>query len=140
MRTREDIEAYLLRSNHPHREIAESTWLVGDVSGSREHIVVRIEDGLCLFRLKVVELSTIDPKRTGDFYLELLRLNAAEMVHGAYGVSDGMVLLTASHLLENLDFNEFAAVLEELAIAMTNHHERIAKFRRQDGGAATSNA
>ena len=140
MRTREDIEAYLLRSNHPHREIAESTWLVGDVSGSREHIVVRIEDGLCLFRLKVVEVSTIDPKRTGDFYLELLRLNAAEMVHGAYGVSDGMVLLTASHLLENLDFNEFAAVLEELAIAMTNHHERIAKFRRQDGGAATSNA
>lgn len=140
MRTREDIEAYLLRSNHPHREIAESTWLVGDVSGSREQVVVRIEDGLCLFRLKIVDLATIEPKKSGDLYLELLRLNAAEMVHGAYGVADGMVLLTASLLLENLDFNEFAAVLEELAIAMTNHHERIAKFRRQDGGSATSNA
>ena len=139
MRTREDIEAYLLRSNRPHREIAESTWLVGDASGSREHVVVRSEDALCIFRLKVIDLSALDPARLPDLYLELLHLNASEMVHGSYGVADGMVLLTASLLLENLDFNEFAAVLEELAIAMTNHHERIAQFRRE-GGAATHNA
>lgn len=132
MRTREDIEAYLLRSNHPHREIAESTWLVGDASGSRENIIVRIEDGLCLVRLKVIDLSAIDPKRAGDFYLDLLRLNATEMVHGAYGVADSMVVLTASHLLENLDFNEFAGVVEEFVLAMANHHERISKFRRAD--------
>lgn len=140
MRTREDIEAYLLRSSHPHREIAESTWLVGDLSGSRENVVVRIEDGLCLLRLKVLDLATIDPKQTGELCLELLRINAEEMVHAAYGVADGMVLLTSSLMLESLGFNEFAATLEELAIAMTNHHDRIAKFRRPDGGAATSNA
>ncbi|AKF05311.1 hypothetical protein [Sandaracinus amylolyticus] len=132
MRTREDIEAYLLRSNHPHRELAEDTWLVGDASGSRENIVVRMANGICLFRLKVIDLAAIDPKKCGDFYLELLRLNATEMVHGAYGASDGMVLLTASHLLENLDFNEFAGVVEEFVLAMANHHERIAKYRRND--------
>ena len=132
MRTREDIEAYLLRSNHPHREIAEATWLVGDASGSRENIIVRTEDGLCLFRLKVLDLSSIEPAKSSDFYRALLELNATEMVHSAYGVADGMVLLTASHLLENLDFNEFAAVVEELVLAMANHHERLGKFRRKD--------
>jgi hypothetical protein len=132
MRTREDIEAYLLRSNHPHREIAEATWLVGDASGSRENIIVRTEDGLCLFRLKVLDLSSIEPAKSADFYRALLELNASEMVHSSYGVADGMVLLTASHLLENLDFNEFAAVVEELVLAMANHHERLGKFRRKD--------
>jgi hypothetical protein len=43
-----------------------------------------------------------------------------------------MVLLTASHLLENVDYNEFAAVLEELVLAMANHHEKLSKFRRKD--------
>lgn len=132
MRTREDIEAYLLRSNHPFQEIAEATWLVGDASGSRENIVVHTDDGLCIFRLKVLDLSSIEPSKQGDFYRSLLELNATEMVHGAYGISDGMVLLTASHLLENVDYNEFAAVLEELVLAMANHHERLGKFRRKD--------
>ncbi|MDQ3035771.1 MAG: YbjN domain-containing protein [Myxococcota bacterium] len=132
MRTREDIEAYLLRSNHPHHEIAEATWIVGDASGSAENIVLRTEDGLCLFRLKVLDLSSIDPEKCADFYRALLEVNATEMVHAAYGISDGMVLLTASHLLENIDYNEFAAVVEELVLAMANHHVRLGKFRRKD--------
>lgn len=132
MRTREDIEAYLLRSNHPHREIAESTWLVGDASGTRENIVVRLEDGLCLFRVKVLDLSSIEPAKKPAFFEQLLSLNANEMVHAAYGIADGMVLTTASLLLENLDFNEFAAVIEELVMATVNHHEKIAGFRRND--------
>lgn len=132
MRTREDIEAYLLRSNHPHREIADATWIVGDASGSSENIVVHTEDGLCLFRLKVLDLSSIDPAKSAEFYRALLEVNATEMVHAAYGISDGMVLLTASHLLENIDYNEFAAVVEELVLAMANHHVRLGKFRRKD--------
>ena len=32
MRTREDIEAYLSRSGHPHREVADDMWLVTDPS------------------------------------------------------------------------------------------------------------
>lgn len=129
MRTREDIEAYLLRSNYPHREIAEATWLVGDPSGSRENIVVRTDETLCIFRLKVLDLASIEPSRAADFYKTLLELNATDMVHSAYGVSDGMVLLTASHLLENLDYSEFTAVVEELVLAMANHHETLGKFR-----------
>ena len=82
MRTREDIEAYLLRTNHPHREIADATWLVGDSSGSRENIVIRIHDGLRHFRMKVIDLSAVEPSRARDFYLAL--------VHG-HGVADPRV-------------------------------------------------
>jgi hypothetical protein len=131
MRTREDIEAYLQRANHPHREVTEGTWIVGDSTGGRENIVVRIEDALCLFRMKVLDLSTIEPSKSGPFYQSLLELNASDNVHGAYGIADGMVLLTSSLLLENLDYNEFVGVIEEFVLATVNHHERIAAFRRK---------
>lgn len=130
MRTREDIEAYLLRANHPHREIADATWLVGDSSGSRENIVIRIHDGLCHFRMKVIDLSAIDPARARDFYLALLELNASDLVHGAYGVADGMVLLVATLPLENVDYNEFAGAIEDFMVAMANHHARLAEYHR----------
>lgn len=130
MRTRDDIEAYLQRANHPHREVAEGTWIVGDASGSRENIVIRIEDGLCLFRMKIIDLASIEPTREREFYLALLELNAADMVHGAYGVADGMVLLVASLPLENLDFNEFVGAVEDFHLAMANHHGRLAAFHK----------
>jgi hypothetical protein len=131
MRTRDDIEAYLARSNHPHRELAEGTWLVGDSSGTRENIVIRVADELCIFRMKVIELAAVEPTQARDFYLSLLELNATDVVHGAYGVADGMVLLTASLPLENLDYNEFVGVIEDFILAMTNHHARLAQFHRK---------
>lgn len=130
MRTREDIEAYLLRSGHPHREIADATWLVGDSSGSRENIVLRIHDGLCHFRMKVIDLSAIEPSKSRDFYLALLELNGSDLVYGAYAVADGMVLLVASLPLENLDYNELVGAIEDFLVAMANHHARLAEYHR----------
>ena len=60
MRTREDIEAYLSRSGHPHKELADDTWLVSDPSDARDNIVVGITEGLVIFRLKVLELAKVD--------------------------------------------------------------------------------
>lgn len=130
MRTREDIEAYLSRSNHHHREVAEDTWLVTDPSDDREHIVVRLADGLVLFRLKVLELERVEPERREEFFGEILRLNAEDMVHGAYGVSDGDVVITATMRLENLDFSEFSGTLDDFTVAVTNHYPKLREFVR----------
>ncbi len=134
MRTRDDIEAYLARSNQPNREVAEDTWLVGaGGSDARGGIAVRIEDGLCLFRMKVTNLSAIEPTQWTAFFRTLLEYNAAEMVHAAYGIADDMVLLTASLLLENLDYNEFVGVLEEMVLSGVDHQARLAAFGRPQG-------
>lgn len=130
MRTREDIEAYLARSGHPHREVAEDTWLVTDPSDDREHIVVRVADGLVLFRLKVLELERVEPDRRQEFFAELLRLNAEDMVHGAYGISQGDVVITATMRLENLDFNEFSGTLDDFTVAVTNHYPKLREYLR----------
>jgi hypothetical protein len=92
---------------------------------------VKIDDGLCLFRMKVIDLSAIEPTMARDFYLALLELNASDMIHGAYGVADGMVLAIASLQLENLDYNEFVATIEDFILAMANHHARFSDFHRK---------
>ena len=124
MRTREDIESYQSRSNYPHREIDDCTWLVQDPSGLREHVVVKIKGDLALFRVKVMDVAKAD----AGFYSTLLELNATDMVHGAYGVTDGKVLLVASLRLENLDYNEFVGTLDDFGMALSKHHERLAPF------------
>ena len=128
MRTREDIEAYLSRSGHPHRELAEDTWLVTDPSEERDHIVVRLAEGLVIFRMKVLTLERVDPKRREEFYERLLKLNAEDMVHGAYGLSDGDLVVTATLRLEHLDFNEFSGTLDDFSVAVTNHYAQLRDF------------
>jgi hypothetical protein len=126
MRTREDIEAYLIRSGAKYSEVEDDMWVVYD-AGSTENIVVRMTGPLVLFRVKVLELSTI--KRHEELYGKLLELNAEDMVHGAYGIANDAIVLTCAMRLENLDYNEFQGTIDDFSLALTNHYEMLASFR-----------
>lgn len=130
MRTREDIEAYLSRSGHPHREVAHDMWLVTDPSDAHEHIVVRMADEMVLFRLKVLELDRLEPTKREQFFEQVLRLNATDMMHGAYGIADGDLIITATLRLEYMDFNEFSGALDDFIVAVTNHYPKLREYIR----------
>jgi hypothetical protein len=130
MRTREDIEAYLIRSKYPHEEIEERTWLVRDPSGIHENVVLRVTEDLAIFRVKVLELPGIDVKKREQFFGALLELNANDMVHGCYGVHDDKVLLTATLRLENLDYNELVGTLDDFSVALAKHQPKLADFQK----------
>jgi len=125
MRTRDDIEAFLSRSGHPHKELAEDTWLVTDPSDAGENIVVRISEGLVVFRLKVLELDKVRGETREQFFAELLRLNGEDMVHGAYGISEDNVIMIATLRMENLDFNEFSGTLDDFSVALSDHYPKL---------------
>ncbi|MBN8610855.1 MAG: hypothetical protein J0L92_09740 [Deltaproteobacteria bacterium] len=131
MRTREDVEAYLGKSPYPFRELEENTWLVQDRAGAKENIVVRLSGDLVLFRVNVIDLSSIDTTRREELYALLLELNASDMLHGAYGVSKdggGKVLLTAAMRLQDLDYSELVGTLDDFTVAIAKHHDGIAQF------------
>lgn len=125
MRTRDDIQAFIDRSGLTFKELDEHTWIVRDPSAS-EHVVIRFEEPLLVFRSKVMELEKVRDRE--KFYAALLELNASEMIHGAYGVSDGSVVLTCSLRLENIDYNEFQGTIDDFTLAVTNHHARLSAF------------
>ncbi|MCS6800073.1 MAG: YbjN domain-containing protein [Myxococcota bacterium] len=126
MRTREDVEAYLLRSGRPYEEVGEETWLVRDPA-TGENVVVRLSGPLVVVRVKVMPLSAL--KRRAEALEKLLELNASELVHVSYGVAGDAVVLTATLRLETLDYEELQSVLDEMSLAVTQHHATLAAFR-----------
>ena len=127
MRTREDIESYLTRAEVPFEVVGdERMWLVRDGSLG-ENIAIQAAGPLLLFRVKVLDLSGIGDRPA--LYEALLKLNASDLVHGSYGIADGSVVLTCALQMENLDYNEFQAVLDDFSLALGNHYEQLAKLR-----------
>ena len=132
MRTREDIESYLMRSSLSYKNVhvedgtEDGMWLVKDVH-TEQALVVSVSGPLLLFRMKVMTLD--DVKDKAGLFTQLLQYNASDMVHGSYGLSDGAVVLTAGLLLENLDYNEFQGTVDDVTLALNNHYQNLSGYR-----------
>lgn len=126
MRTRDDVESYLLKSGVTFREIADNTWLVRDREGEFDGLAVTVAGPLVVFRLSIVKLS--DVRDRSALFEELLTLNASDVVHATYGLSGDAVVLSCALRLEALDYSEFSGTLEDFSLAKANHHKRIARF------------
>ena len=127
MVTREDVESYLLRTGLDHSEISEGMWLV-EGGGDGPGIVVHYSPPLVVFRLKVMDLPG-DENRCNGLFRRLLELNATDLVHAAYGLEQGDVILTESLEAENLDFNEFQATLDSFQMALASHFDALSDYR-----------
>ena len=133
MRTREDIESYLARSHLPYKDLGEDgcMWLVRDPDWG-EHVVVNLAGPLVLYRMKVTTLDAIGSDRREEFFATLLEMNARDMIQGAYGISDGVVVLTCTLRAENLDYNEFLGTFDDFSLALSNHLETLRGFAKSN--------
>jgi CesT_Tir_1 len=123
MVTREDLESFLIRMDLDYQEVDTGMYLVqGRNSGLP--LVVHYADNLLLIRMKVMELPDGEDGKT-DLYRTLLELNATDVVHGAYGIEDGELILSDTLELETLDFPELQASMESIELAATSHMARI---------------
>lgn len=127
MVTREDVDRYLLRMELDYEEVEEGMWLVNTQEDGAP-LVVSHTPPLLVFRLKVMDIPD-DERRCADLFRKLLEMNANELVHAAYGLEEGDVILTASLQLENLDFNEFQSMIDSFQMALAADLEDLAPFR-----------
>lgn len=127
MVTREDVESFLGRTELPYEEVEEGMWVVQLGEGGAG-VVVHFSPPVVLFRLKVLDLPG-DEGRCAGLYRRLLELNATDLVHAAYGLEEGDVILTHTLRLEDLDYGEFEATLDSFQVALASHLEELAPFR-----------
>ena len=122
MVTGEDLESFLIRMDLDWEEVDDGMYLVrGRNSGLP--MVVHHTDTLLIIRLKVMDMPAAP---TGaDLYRTLLELNATDVIHGAYGIEDGELILSDTLELETLDLLELQASMESIELAATSHMERI---------------
>ena len=126
MVTSQDIEGYLIRMGVSYDEIAKHTWMIRDNEDQLDNLVVTLNDPVVVFHVKLMDIPAACDRL--HLFEELLRLNAAEMLHGAYGLEGNAVVATDTLQAENLDFNEFQASVDALNLAITTHYRRLAPF------------
>lgn len=135
MVTREDVESYLIRMDADFDEVDDGMFVVR-TENEGAPIVVHHSDPLLLVRMKVMDLPGKDGA-TGDgmarLYETLLRLNATDVVHGAYGIEEGELLLCDTLQLGTLDFEELRASLESIQLAASTHVSQIKELSGQGG-------
>ena len=134
MRTEKDVEAYLLRSNRRFRAVESDTeggartFLV-DSGERRPPVAVLVDPPLVVVRVHVGDLVA---EANGDaaqaaLFRKLLELNARQLVHANYGLEDSHVVLSSALELENLDYNEIQATLDEIDVALAQQLPIIAE-------------
>jgi hypothetical protein len=124
MRTEKDVEAYLLRLNRRYRTVDDrpGTFLV-ESSGNMPPVAVRVDPPLVVVRVQVGEVGARDD---ATLFRQLLESNARQLLHASYGLDEGRVVLSSALELENLDFNELQATLDEIDMALAQQPPALA--------------
>jgi hypothetical protein len=127
VKSKEDVESYLMRMGVPYADTGNATWVISGADGV-ENMIIAFRDPVLVFRVKVLPLPK-DDKQKVELYETVLGFNAKEMVHGAYGIEGESLVITDALQLENLDFNEFQATVDDITLAVADHYTRLSKFR-----------
>ena len=122
MVTRDDLESYLIRMGLDFEEVDEGMYLVQSTNEGAP-VVVHHSPPLLVVRLKVMTMP--EGRDLGELYENLLVWNATDVVHGAYGIEEGDLVITDTLELETLDFPELQASLESMQMAAASHYDKI---------------
>ena len=118
MRTAKDVEAYLSQLGRRYRAVDEQpgTFLV-ETGADQAPMAVRVDPPLVIVRVRLGDLEK--PSDHTNLFQKLLELNAQQLVHASYGLEGRSVVLSSALELENLDFNELQATVDEIDMALS---------------------
>jgi hypothetical protein len=122
MVTRDDLESFLIRMDLDFEEVDEGMFLVQSENDGPP-VVVHHSPPLLVARLKIMTVPR--GRDLGKLYEHLLVWNATDVVHGAYGIEEGDLVLTDTLELESLDLPELQASLESMQMAAASHYDQI---------------
>ncbi|MBM4280477.1 MAG: YbjN domain-containing protein [Deltaproteobacteria bacterium] len=128
MVTEQDIEGYLIRMGVSFDLVGKRTWMIRDSEDAVDNLVVTLNDPIIVFSVKLAVIPEGCDRL--KLYEELLRLNAREMLHGAYGLEGNSILATDTLQAEHLDFNEFQASVDALNLCITSHYRHLQAYLR----------
>jgi hypothetical protein len=125
------IPSYLVDLGLSFEEVGEKTWLINDEEKGLRGLILMVSEPVVILRIKVMELPD---ERREEFFERLLRLNAEDLLHGAYALEDDGVILIDTLELESMDLEELRASMEAIGLALVEHYKTLSPYRRADGG------
>ena len=126
MISREKVEGYLVKLSLTFQEAGTGSWVVRDAEKGINDLLVIIADPLVILRINVMEAPATGREK---LFEELLRLNATDMVHGAYALDGKNVVIIDTLEADTLDLEEFQASIDAIGLALAQHYRILSKYR-----------
>ncbi|MDR2951605.1 MAG: YbjN domain-containing protein, partial [Treponema sp.] len=118
------IEQYLIDMMVTYRQIDANLWLLDDDKRSLQGVVVMQTEPLVIIRAEIMDV----PKQNLlELYAKLLELNAVDIIHGAYALDNGKIVLIDTLEYDTMDYEEFRAALDTFSLALTQHYPILSK-------------
>jgi hypothetical protein len=121
------LESYMLRMELPHEQVNDDTWVLAPNSLRHARIIVRIDDPIVLYSTPLFSVTEATPDRE-TLYRRLLEFNDT-LLHCAYALDDSQIVLSGAQQIEDLDFGEFQAMVEDMSMALDSHLEQLIAWR-----------
>ena len=126
MVSREKIEGFLMKLSLTFQEAGKSSWLVRDEDKGITDLLVILAEPLVILRINVMQAPAAGREK---LFEELLRLNATDMVHGAYALDGKNVVIVDTLEADTLDIEEFQASIDAIGLALAQHYRILSKYR-----------
>jgi len=126
MTAREKIESYLVRLALSFQQPTAGTWVISDAQRGLHNLIIALTDSLVVMRMNVMEVPATGKEK---LFEELLRLNAADLVHGAYGIDGRSVILIDTLEAEGMGLEEFESSLDAIGLAVAQHYRILSAYR-----------
>ena len=129
MLNKEKLESFFVELNLSYEEKKKNVWVVFGEDKGLENVIIMLEDPIVIIRVKVMDM----PKENQcALYEEILRLNATDMIHGAYALEGNSVILINTLLAATMDIEELQASIDAIGLALAQHYEKLAGFRKKN--------
>lgn len=126
MSSREKVEGFLIRLSLSFQEKAPGTWVVSDAPRGLENLVIMLTDSLVVMRMNVMKVPSRGREK---LFEELLRLNATDLVHGAYGIEGPNVIIIDTLEADGMGLEEFEASIDAIGLAVAQHYRTLSSYR-----------
>ncbi|MCL2277655.1 MAG: YbjN domain-containing protein [Treponema sp.] len=122
------IEQYLIDLMITYQQIGSNLWLLDDEEHTLQGVAIMHADSVVITRAEIMDV----PKNNVlELFTKLLEINAADLVHGAYAVDKGKIVLIDTLHYDTMDYDDFRAVLDSFSLALTEHYPVLSKYREK---------
>jgi hypothetical protein len=130
MRSANDVEAYLGKMNRRYTPVEDQpgTFLVHGGT-NMPPTALRVDPPLVVLRVHVGDVEGTD-SANAELFRKLLTLNARSLVHTSFGLEDSRIVLVSALELENLDYNELEATLDEIDVTLAQQVPSLAELSK----------
>ena len=119
------IEQYLFDLMLKYKQPDSNIWLLDDQEHGLQGLVIMYAEPLVVFR---AEIMNVPGQNVLELYTKLLELNATDIIHGAYAIENGKVILIDTIAYDTMEYAQFSSMLHSFGLALSRHCPILLKY------------